>query len=1135
MRNRLITHQLLLFLQVLLVGVPLMAAPLPQEKWVASAGTTWRDASGRHWAYLLWQAADPSQLKGKSFAVYHKVGEANSTNGYTLQTVVKQQADTRVIDPLLQRSVNIGQNLSQLEDSIDGLFNKVIPVGTLTLAAKLSAVIRGGDDAEHLARMVLLARRYPGAALALGMAWTEVMSASVVTYEIREHDPATGQDITVLGRLTLNTAIAPILPAPGVPVQLPEDRARADLTAAVRWASPDPLRRLAPLQHGFNLYRVDGGLAVSLGWNVTAPAPGVLSSMMLTNPYVHRVNRSPILIPKEFTAADVADFAKDGVTVFVQDRNDRYAGGPGFRDGDNVCYVVAASDLLGRDGNYSLAGCVTICDRIPPSIPRGVKVQNDYRFTAGGGTKHLKLTWDEDPSGASNRVRRYYIHRWNTRSEMHSKTTLAQNRVGIVEWVPGTRLEFVDLGVGSPQRAKDEGKVYWYTVHAVQETACGELVSGPSAPAYGILRDRVGPRAESPTLTIRNVKPQVVQLGSRTIEGDKPGAGLARYRFVCERESSDVAWAEFLVVDPLLSPSQLYSLGRHYFHPLSNRVSAVMVTSNSQAAPTVYLAAGLANGVSGPAQPFTLNRPAPGALGFGTEHRFSASSVWSNSVAKPGDTHYPRPLLSSQQGTAPVVGVRLDIPLDPSTKEWRVYRRLDGGDEVLLDHGEVTNDVAGRVALAGTATSLQFTDSSMPMNSADASYAIQLVDKHGNPGLRAYSTPVFLAGMLSAPTLLAVWSVTNVTATNSGSEMQIEWSSSGYGVTRYRIWIGDASSIRLITGFVRPITIPSGTLNSPIELTYEYPPVQRRDFYYNGTVTNLPCTVIETTKIGNRLGYGPTFTNIIDRTGMGDQYVLVEAIGVDGTVSEASNVLLLPGTQWKLGQPTASASVPWPSLPLPPLNTTNWTVKARRLTTGNYDGVGVRIGFANVIGATPNLQPPGGRFGAISGQMDPLSLLLRNTATGELLFGKDTTVSYTGSSLSVPRIELSVPLLSDRGAGVVMYRAQRPSARWPNPATDLVQVTPLMEAIAYESKASAPASLVSSPQAAIHDPFIGVFLRDPTETFSYGGYGPYNRDICLVDTQPMMEEAIYQYFLVRLGPNRELIEIIPTNDVEVTP
>ena len=1137
MRNRLGTHPLLGLLFLWLGCLALPAAPLPQEQWVASAGTTWRDGSGRSWAYLLWQAADPVRLRGKSFAVYHKLGDVTSTNHYTLQTVVKQQADTRVIDPLLQRSVNIGQDLSALEDSIDGLFHKVIPVGNLTLSAKLSAVIRGGDDPEHLARMVLLARRYPGAALALGMAWTEVMPAALMTYEIREHDPATGQDITVLGRVTLNTGLAPILPAPGAPVALSDDRARADLTAAVRWASPDPLRRLAPLQHGFNLYRIDGGLALALGWHQTPPGSGVLSSMMKTNPYVHRVNRSPILIPKEFTAADVADFVKDSVTVFAQDRNDRYAGGPGFHDGDNVCYVVAASDLLGRDGNYSLATCVTICDRIPPSIPRGVKVQNDYRFDGGVASKHLKVTWDADPQGASNRIRRYYIHRWNSRNEMNSKTTLEQNRVGVVEWVPGTSPEFVDKGAGSPLRLRDEGKVYWYTVRAVQETACGELVSGPSAPAYGILRDRNGPPATPPTLTIRNVKPQIVPLGSRAIEGDQPGAGLARYRFVCERTSSDVAWAEFLVVDPFLSPVQLYSLGRYYFHPQSNRVSAVMVTSNTQAAPTLFIASGLANGVSGPAQPFTLNRPVPGAQGFGMESRYSASSVWSNAVAKPGDTHYPRPLLSSQQGAAAVVGVSLEIPLEPSAKEWRVYRRLDSGDEVLLDHGEMTNGAAGRVALAGTgsSSSVQFTDSSMPMNSADASYAIQLVDKHGNPGLKAYSAPIFLAGVLSAPTLLAVWSVTNVTATNSGSEMQIEWSSSGYGIDRYRIWIGDASSFRLIPGFVRPMTLSGTGLSSPVELVYDFPPVQRRDFYYNGTTTNLPCTVIETKKVGNRLGYGPTFTNIIDRPGMGDQYVLIEAIGMDGTVSEESNVLLLPGTQWKVGQLTSATSVPWPVLPEPPLNTTNWTVKARRLTTSNYDGIGVRVGFANVIGSSPNLSPPGGRFGSISGQMDPLSLLLRNTSTGELLFGKDSTVSFNGSSSALPRVELSVPLLTDRGAAIVMYRAQKPSTRWPSPNTDLVQVTPLMETIAYESKTSAPASLVSSPQVVIHDPFIGVFQRDPSETFSYSGYGPYNRDICLVDTQPLVEEAIYQYFLVRMGPNRELIEIIPTNDVEVTP
>lgn len=1114
----------------------LPAAPLPQEGWVATSGTIWRDGSGRDWAYLLWQAADPSHLRSRSFAVYRKAGNAGSTNLYELLTVVKQQADTRVIEPLLHRSVNIGQDLTALEVAVNGLFNKVIPAGNLTLAAKLSAVIRGGDDAQYFARMTLLARRYPGAALSLGMAWCDIMPSGLMTYEVREYDPLVNQDRKVLGRVTLNVAAQTVLPSPGTAVEVPETRPRGDLATALRWASPDALRRLAPLQNGFNVYRVEAGLAASLRFATTPPPPGTLSSMMLTNPLVRRVNRSPINIPKEFSDADVADFAKDSTTVFVLDRNERYSGGLGFHDGDQFCYLVAAADILGRDGQYSAATCVTLCDRVPPSIPRGVKVLNDYRFVNGTTKKHLKITWEEDPQGVTNRIRRYFVQRWNSRRDLHSRTNSQQNRIGVVEWVPGRPLEFLDTTLGSPLRAKDEGKVYWYTVQAVEQTACGDLVSAPSAPAYGILRDRTGPVAQPPALTIRDVKPQVVPLGSQITEGDQPGAGLARYKLVCQRTSNDVAWAEFLVADPTVSTAQLFSLGRYYFNPQSNRVSTTLVTSNQQTAPTVYVAAGLVNGVSSPAQPFTLNRPpAPGALGFGTETRYSVSSVWSNAPAKEGSVHYPRPLLSTQRGSAPVNGVRLDIPLDPSSKEWRVYRRLDGGDEVLLDHGEITNGVDGRVALAGIPLSLQFTDSSMPANSAEASYAVQLVDKHGNPGLRAYSTPLWLAGVPSPPTLLALWSVTNVTATNSGSEMQIEWSSAGYGITRYRIWIGNASAVRLVPAFINPV-MPAGTgLTLPVPLPYTFPPVQYRDFYYNGTVTNLPCTVIETAQVGSRLGYGPTFTNVVDRSGLGDQYVMIEAVAADGTVSEPSNVLLLPGTQLKIGQPTESLSVSWPALPLPPLNSSNWTVKARRLTTANYDGVGVRIGFANVLGSSPQITPPGGRFGAISGQADPVSLLLRHTDTGELLFGRDSAPNTFNSGFAIPRVELALPVLAGRAAALAMYRLQKPSPRWPEVPGDLVQVTPLMEAIAFESKATAPASLVSSPQVAIHDPFVGVFLRDPAETFSYGGYGPYNREICLVDTHPMVEEAIYQYYLVRFGSNREVVEIIPTNDVEVTP
>ena len=63
----------------------------------------------------------------------------------------------------------------------------------------------------------------------------------------------------------------------------------------------------------------------------------------------------------------------------------------------------------------------------------------------------------------------------------------------------------------------------------------------------------------------------------------------------------------------------------------------------------------------------------------------------------------------------------------------------------------------------------------------------------------------------------------------------------------------------------------------------------------------------------------------------------------------------------------------------------------------------------------------------------------------------------------------------------------------------------------------------------VHDPFIRLVPKDPTiETTGW--------ELYLLDTQPVVEDAAYQYFLVRLDPEtREIAEVMPTNPVVIIP
>jgi len=132
---------------------------------------------------------------------------------------------------------------------------------------------------------------------------------------------------------------------------------------------------------------------------------------------------------------------------------------------------------------------------------------------------------------------------------------------------------------------------------------------------------------------------------------------------------------------------------------------------------------------------------------------------------------------------------------------------------------------------------------------------------------------------------------------------------------------------------------------------------------------------------------------------------------------------------------------------------------------------------------------------AIAGTADPLDHVYRSTRDHGLLF----------------------PL--------VVYRAQLPNDQFPDVSGDVVQVTPLMEQIAFDRTAPP----VGGNVVIVHDPFIRLIPVAPTQ-------GNQDWELYLLDTQPVVEDASYQYFLVRLDPEtREIAEVMPTNPVLVTP
>jgi hypothetical protein len=202
-----------------------------------------------------------------------------------------------------------------------------------------------------------------------------------------------------------------------------------------------------------------------------------------------------------------------------------------------------------------------------------------------------------------------------------------------------------------------------------------------------------------------------------------------------------------------------------------------------------------------------------------------------------------------------------------------------------------------------------------------------------------------------------------------------------------------------------------------------------------------------TRRVGPSFGDGSLFTVEADVV-PGNRYaVFIKAVGKDGSVGPRSNV---ESFAWNTTNAPAT-NVPWPDRPLPAVTLTNFPgVMARLFTTNDFifsafpqqafEGVGIRVGELFMP------QFPFGQTNVIAGSEDPSEHVYRSARDFRSLF----------------------PL--------VVYRVQVENEDYPEVSGDIVQVTPLMEQIAFDR-----APVAGGAQAVfVHDPFIRLIPEAPT-------------------------------------------------------
>jgi hypothetical protein len=1077
-------------MKITLVGFGLIVAGLlavrtaagsaqPIDNLIYTAGTTTIDAQSRSWAYLLWQATTPDLVRDKAFAIYAKSGDANSAALYQRKAVVRIQTDPALIDALLKRSVNLGENLPLLEERLDNLFQKLKLPPAASLADKLSIVIRSAlDNPEHFKSLILISRVHPGVSMSIGFAYADLIpNAGQTTFEIRQYDVAKDLDIGVVGRVSVAAGAPTVLPAPGAAVQVPDvpvTSAKGDLNAKFRWVAPDALRRLSLLGYGFNLYRMTRSYAEQHNYHLNPPSLGLLAQLAqqnlnnLTNPPVKRVNEPPILTSADFTAANVANFdpqnGGDNSTYFTHDDNRRYEpGGAPFANGDQFYYFVTARDILNRDGLSSAGTLVTMCDRLPPEAPRDLAVENDYSKQPNQSAQQVfRITWRQNTNTPSETHTFYYVYRWTNHSD-YLKDTLDPvnhpNRVGVpIAQDPGKeKLSILDTGVGAPHMPQDAGKTFWYTVRVRDNSACGGNFSPHSGPIFGVLRQREGPGSPNGLLGITCCKPAVASAPNHDSGFPNSDSSRAYFRPFCIRLSPVIEWAEFYAFD--FAQSNL--LTRAYFPNGIDAVRTVYSIARSSLVNTQLAFFCRVGSTDGKVSVFALNTPgAPSAesirqVDFTADLDCQRVIVGANGSEVCG-THQSNP---SGNGTNNCIDIF--VGLAAGTKEVKLYKRVDLGALMLIDQGK-----------NGTNSQIYFQDCTPLANPADLCYFAQAFDENGNASALA---PIGTCIKLSGATKLAkpLLSPLSPAGSSGGPLMDIAWFCPPYGIDRFEVSIAVADNSTM-PNQISPMLLPLVRVDPAVDFKIEGKP-KKNDFNVYQTIT-----------VGPNFGEGAKF-RVTVAIELGKTYdVFVRAIGKDGLTGEHGNAEeftwsdpLVPGPQ-----------VPWPARPLPPIFPVfDAQLAATNLPSAAYP-VGIRIGAKlPVLSFTESTN---GNSAVLQNFITPLSYLFAKKSGATVL-------------------------------PVALYRYQVTNANFPVVSGDVTQVSPLMEKIAFQQTTQAPYGAVTI----LRDPFVGVFQNGSTP------FGSPIYDLYLLDTQPVVTGARYGYLLVRFGDNREIEEVIPTNEVEL--
>jgi len=442
------------------------------------------------------------------------------------------------------------------------------------------------------------------------------------------------------------------------------------------------------------------------------------------------------------------------------------------------------------------------------------------------------------------------------------------------------------------------------------------------------------------------------------------------------------------------------------------------------------------------------------------------------------------------------------------THEYRLYRSLNNGPLALLAQGPAAFDPLN------PSRAMVVTDDTMPPGEEDLCYFVQVLDENGNGsplsflGCKTVKPPVLPRPVLAEP---AVAGDTNL------PQVLLNWFCPTSGVRRFQVQIERAdqpgsgkptgfSGLKLFkVPYYSPRTYYSGLLPGRFKLSH----------FDEGYLTP---------PIGANFGPGPQFSLTANVVAGVPYNITVAAVGEQDEPHVYSKLW-----QFTWHQTNAIAGVPWPARPLPPVTTFDETIA----TSQRVAAAILRYDAGNLQTYLDTRYPVGIRIGS----MDNYSLL--NYAGLATTVGTTNFLAYQPSSFERdPTVFLFArnspnpehngqPLLP-----IVVYRQQVANGAFPRVSGSLVQVTPLIERLAYNFFPHIFSSFYTPPdKTVVFDPLIAV---GRTITPVIGAF-TYSYSIYLRDQQPVVVGASYHYYVMRMNEKHEVAEIIDAGMVTIPP